>query len=770
VAAAAPVEVALCISLACIGALVYGKFFEGRYLTPLLGAAALAAAVAVLADFFAWRAWIAAAVAAVVFVPYAAFVAFPELTSARLPRPAALRAAVEGLANGWARMLSIGLPADVTGELLVTPVFLTGAVSLAAILALRSRATLAPLLPPLLGFVAALAFTASRPERQLGVTAGLLAAGLVLALLRANRLGATDHRGPMVAAAGAAAPAATTGRAGRGRAAMLGRVAFGLPIIALVTAFGVAGTAALPIATGEHRFDPRRLRDQQLEVDDTLSPLVQLKAQLETKPPVELFTVTLEAPTRGAPVDRLRTAALDTYDGALWTTNDRFIVTGRTLPVGQPLRGRVVPVTQRVSVDRLAGPFLPAAGRPAAMTARDFGFDPDSGVLVTSRTRLRGYRYVAQSVAAKPTGNQLRAALPNPDPSLAGASTPPPDVPAELVALADRVTASQASPFGQLRAIERYLRSRYPYSLRSPPGHSFGALRRMLFGNRAERHSYAEQHAAAFALLARVKGFPARVAVGYLLDQRNAEGPDTWTVTTANAHAWPEINLQDYGWVAFEPTDVRNTAPDFLKRNPDAGTGGDARSQPAPSVVPPEIIPELDPYGEGVTGLAARARRILPWAALAGAGVVAAALLVVLAKQQRRRRRRRAKTGAGRILGAWQELTDRLRERGVGVSSSLTPNEVAERARASLGERPASPVAQLAPIVSAAIYASFEPDQQAVEQAWRLEGLARRELGRLTPPAVRVRALVDPRPLLPSVRRNGLADPRRSGLVRGRGA
>jgi transglutaminase-like putative cysteine protease len=747
-------EVVLCLALATLGALAYTQFFgQGRYLSALVGAAALGSAIAVLAGLRSWRAWVAVAVAGLAFVAYVAYVVFPDRLSSRLPGPAALAAVADGLLNGWARMLSIGLPADVTGQLLVTPVLLTWSVAFAAILCLRSRAVLAPLVAPLLGFVAALGFTASRPGRQLLATAGLVVTGLVLALLRANRLGAGDHRGTPAATRAGAAPS--------GRAALLGRVAFGLPIVALVSALGVAGAAALPIATGEHRFDPRRLRDQPLEVDDTLSPLVQLKGQLETRPPVKLFTVTLQASTRGAPVDRLRTAALDTYDGALWTTDDRYIVTGRTLPAGQPLRGRVVPVTQQVTVDRLAGPFLPAAGRPTAMVADAFGFDPDSGVLVTSQRALRGYRYVAESIVSKPTGSQLRAALPNPDPSLAATSTPPPDVPAELRALADQVTASQASPFGQLRAIERHLRARHPYSLASPPGHSYGALRRMLLGEPADRRGYAEQDAAAFALLARVKGFPTRVAVGYLLDERNAEGSGTYTVTTANAHAWPEVNLDGYGWVAFAPTDTRNIAPDLSKNNPDAGTGGDARGQPAPRVVPPEVIPELDPYGaEGAAGLAARARRALPWAALAGAVVVALALLVVLAKGQRRRRRRRAKTGAGRIVGAWRELTDRLRERGLGVSGSLTPEEVAERVRARLGERPASPVAELAPIISAAIYAPFEPDRQAVDEAWRLEGLARRELDRRTSPAVRVRVLVDPRPLLPTVRPGRIRGPR----------
>jgi hypothetical protein len=58
----------------------------------------------------------------------------------------------------------------------------------------------------------------------------------------------------------------------------------------------------------------------------------------------------------------------------------------------------------------------------------------------------------------------------------------------------------------------------------------------------------------------------------------------------------------------------------------------------------------------------------------------------------------------------------------------------------------------MAPLVSSAIFAPYEPDQQAARQAWVLESQARRALRRDAGWLVRVRAAVDPRPLLPPSR------------------
>ena len=63
----------------------------------------------------------------------------------RVPHRRHGRGAGPGLLRGWVRMLTVGLPADVSGELLLTPVLVSWTASFtSAMLALRSRSVLAP--------------------------------------------------------------------------------------------------------------------------------------------------------------------------------------------------------------------------------------------------------------------------------------------------------------------------------------------------------------------------------------------------------------------------------------------------------------------------------------------------------------------------------------------------------------------------------------------------------------------------------------------------
>ena len=73
---------------------------------------------------------------------------------------AVLSAAGKGAVNGWAQLLNSTLPAPPRPELLVVPFTLTWiAVAVGAELVLRARVVLAGMLPPLVAFIIALAFS-----------------------------------------------------------------------------------------------------------------------------------------------------------------------------------------------------------------------------------------------------------------------------------------------------------------------------------------------------------------------------------------------------------------------------------------------------------------------------------------------------------------------------------------------------------------------------------------------------------------------------------
>src|SRR5206468_2365908 len=99
--------------------------------------------------------------------------------------------------------------------------------------------------------------------------------------------------------------------------------------------------------------------------------------------------------------------------------------------------------------------------------------------------------------------------------------------------------------------LQDWFRANFTYTLQVTPGHDEAAMDRFL----AQKQGYCEQFAGTFAAMARFLKLPARVAVGFTAGTLGADG--RWHVTGKEAHAWPEVYLTGYGWVAFEPTPGR---------------------------------------------------------------------------------------------------------------------------------------------------------------------------------------------------------------------
>ncbi len=94
-----------------------------------------------------------------------------------------------------------------------------------------------------------------------------------------------------------------------------------------------------------------------------------------------------------------------------------------------------------------------------------------------------------------------------------------------------------------------WIREDFGYTLETPlPGRH--AVDEFLFEQRA---GFCEHFSAAFAVLMREAGIPARVVTGYVGGYRNAYG-NYWVVRRMDAHAWNEIWLPQRGWVRVDPT------------------------------------------------------------------------------------------------------------------------------------------------------------------------------------------------------------------------
>jgi hypothetical protein len=240
---------------------------------------------------------------------------------------------------------------------------------------------------------------------------------------------------------------------------------------------------------------------------------------------------------------------------------------------------------QRVEVRALVDDRLVAAGTPVSVDAPSVGsvFSYGGGVLRALGPLDVGTRYRVWSYVPSPSPRQLAAAPPRypvaadrflvvwgqllprfgrpgrdaivrrvlTDPSYAnlGAYAP-------LYTEARRVTAGARTPYAAVLALESWFRQggRFSYDEQPPPVPAeIPPLVRFVTETRA---GYCQHFAGAMALMLRLLGIPARVAVGFT---SGVPADGAWDVSDRNAHAWVEVWFPRQGWVPFDPTPGRGT-------------------------------------------------------------------------------------------------------------------------------------------------------------------------------------------------------------------
>ena len=120
---------------------------------------------------------------------------------------------------------------------------------------------------------------------------------------------------------------------------------------------------------------------------------------------------------------------------------------------------------------------------------------------------------------------------------------------------AQRVTARARSPYEATVAVERWLRSDGGFVYEERPPLAVGLPPLADFVERTKQ-GYCQQFAGTMALMLRMLGIPARVAVGFT---SGTWAKGRWTVTDRDAHAWVEAWFAGYGWLTFDPTPGRGT-------------------------------------------------------------------------------------------------------------------------------------------------------------------------------------------------------------------
>jgi Transglutaminase-like superfamily len=424
--------------------------------------------------------------------------------------------------------------------------------------------------------------------------------------------------------------------------------------------FGVSGAAA-----GTPAF-------QSLEVEPSYGPLTDRRSG------APMLEVTAPRPA----LWRMQT--LDEFDGHGWTLSfggfadlpepaaQRETVSVRVLGLHDDLvvaPGRIVRVSAKDTATQTAGEAwrlapLPDAGDTYRVTAAYV--HPASGLLASDRTPLdpgaRAYTKLRSPATASPSLKALTVMLAPFGFGVGALNTNQPPLDARVVALARRVAAGASSEWVIVERVERFLLGggRFRYTTRVPqPGPT--PLVDFLLRTHA---GYCQQFAGAAALLLRLAGVPARVAVGFATGAESA--PGRYTVRDLDAHEWIEVYFEGYGWVPFNPT---------------------------PAADPASVAPGVDPF---TTTTSTKGPVVGP---LAVALAILAAIAFGIARRRRRQRDRRTTIRAleriARRTGSHVERSTTLHELAamlarVGPRTAALAAEL-ERTRFGSGSGPGAP-------------------------------------------------------------------------------
>lgn len=145
----------------------------------------------------------------------------------------------------------------------------------------------------------------------------------------------------------------------------------------------------------------------------------------------------------------------------------------------------------------------------------------------------------------------------------------PEQLPERVADLARDITADETNQYDQVKALESYLKTTYPYNNHPDlsKGVSADFVDRFLF---EIQEGYCDHYSTAMVVMARTLGIPARWVKGYSSgvlpshDQFNiiyrGEGQidpnigGEYSIRNSDAHSWVEVYFDGWGWIPFEPT------------------------------------------------------------------------------------------------------------------------------------------------------------------------------------------------------------------------
>jgi hypothetical protein len=401
-------------------------------------------------------------------------------------------------------------------------------------------------------------------------------------------------------------------------------------------------------------------------------------------------------------------------------------------------------VEQQIEIDALVDDHLVAAGTPVGIDASRLGtiFQLSGGVLRVRDPVREGERYTVWSYAPDPSPRTLASAPQRApaaigrflemdghvfpafgtrgrdrmmrsllrDPSYGGGSWH-----TTMWNIARRVTSDATTQYGAVLALESWFRQtggfRYDESPPRVPGPPLE-----VFVTRTKA-GYCQHFAGAMALMLRLLGVPARVAVGFTSGTRK---DGAWVVTDHDAHAWVEVWFAGQGWVPFDPTPGRGTlGGDYsFASSSKAAVAALRRGELADKAPtrPPHSPGPSDPPSTAASQ-SERAPALLAIVLLLAALWM---LVVGLGKAVRRRLRYLSRDPRRVAAATRQELEGFLRDQGVVVERNATLSDLQRAVRQELALDGGA-------FTAAVARARYGPPEAVEQGAWS----ARVELRRL---------------------------------------
>ncbi|WP_082312742.1 transglutaminase domain-containing protein [Salinispora fenicalii] len=720
-----PLAVVLVV-LVTLAGVVLGRMYAGGLLTLLVAGAAIGS---VLVGVLCRRlpSWLVAPLSVLGLVAWTLWSLRFAAARADLPGPL-VEIAGEAARNGIPRLLTAMIPVEPTPDTVLVPVVAAWLAGLAASeVTLRAGRVLLGYLPPVLLFAGAVYLVGPNAEPAVGPTLAFVAVAMLgLALPGRVRPAAADGMAGLPAQARAAARVRLVGASTAG--------------IAVVVALAVLLGPALAGMIGGRPVDPRQYVEPPRVDSLDENPLIRISGWA-LRPEQQLLEVTTHSTDEAGPAGaeagpagaeaRIRLAVLSDYDGVTWQVGATYRNAGRILPTPATApQSTIETVRQELTVAGLTGRLLPAVATPREVTGARVAYDSATGTLIHPEGLTAGLRYTVTSARERPEVNLLATADVPAGAGVARVLRVADGVPESLRQLAEQLGESAGAPYQRAAAVEQFLAEHYRLVPDAPSGHAYPNLEFFLFGprNAGGQRGTSEQFAAAFAVLGRLVGLPARVVVGF---RPSGDGP----VRAGDAYAWPEVLFDGLGWIPFDPLPQPDTEP----RPVEEGLRPAPEDPPSPTPAP-STEPTATPRAAGAPVGPADAAGGLPsvllvaGVAVGGGLVLATMLLLTLLWLRRGLTRGRLERGSPgeRVGGAWREVADALRLAGHPATGDLAATEVAVvagdvlvRARGAGGEPVPVVAVEITELADLLNRVAFAPGTLTDQQAERAAAIAR---------------------------------------------